>query len=79
MRRLENIFRLGVKELFSLRHDTVLLALIVWAFSLSVYTAATGMSHDLRNASIAIVERHWLRCASSASILRSTYPSTFST
>ena len=56
MRRLENIFRLGVKELFSLRHDTVLLALIVWAFSLSVYTAATGMSHDLRNASIAIVD-----------------------
>ena len=29
--------------------------------------------------SIAIVERHWLRCASSASILRSTMPSTFST
>ena len=54
MRRLENIYRLGVKELFSLRRDTVLLALIVWAFSFSVYTAATGMSHDLHNASIGI-------------------------
>ena len=56
MCRLENIYRLGVKELFSLRHDVVLLALIVWAFSFSVYTAATGMSHDLRNGSIAIVD-----------------------
>jgi ABC-2 type transport system permease protein len=56
MRRLENIYRLGIKELLSLRHDGVLLALIVWAFSLSIYTAATGMSHDLHNASIAIVD-----------------------
>ncbi len=56
MRRLENIYRLGVKELFSLRRDAVLLALVVWAFSFSIYTAATGMSHDLRNGSIAIVD-----------------------
>lgn len=56
MRRLENIYRLGVKELFSLRRDTVLLALIVWAFSFAIYTAATGMSHELKNGSIAIVD-----------------------
>jgi ABC-2 type transport system permease protein len=53
---LRNILNLGVKELFSLRRDVVLLALVVWAFSLSVYTAATGMNHDLRNAAIAIVD-----------------------
>ncbi len=56
MRRLDNIYRLGIKELYSLRRDAVLLALVVWAFSLSVYTAATGMSHDLRNGAIAIVD-----------------------
>lgn len=56
MGSLKNIFNLGVKELFSLRRDVVLLALVVWAFSLSIYTAATGMNHDLRNASIAIVD-----------------------
>ncbi len=56
MRRLENIYRLGVKELFSLRHDVVLLALIVWAFSFSIHTAATGMSHELNNGAIAIVD-----------------------
>jgi ABC-2 type transport system permease protein len=56
MGSLANIYHLGVKELFSLRRDVVLLALMVWAFSLSIYTAATGMSHELRNASIAIVD-----------------------
>jgi ABC-2 type transport system permease protein len=56
VRRLENIYRLGVKELFSLRRDRVLLVLIVWAFSLSIYAAATGMSHEMRNGAIAIVD-----------------------
>jgi len=56
VKRLENIYRLGVKELFSLRYDVVLLALIVWAFSFSIHTAATGMSHELNNGSIAIVD-----------------------
>ncbi|MGD1876541.1 MAG: ABC transporter permease [Kiloniellaceae bacterium] len=56
MESLKNIYYLGVKELFSLRRDPVLLALVAWAFSLSVYTAATGMKHDLNNASIAIVD-----------------------
>ena len=51
-----NIYNLGIKELFSLRRDPVLLALMVWAFSLSIYAAATGMMHDLNNASIAIVD-----------------------
>ena len=56
MQRLENIFRLGIKELFSLRRDAVLLGLIVWSFSFSIYSAATGISHDLSNAAIAIVD-----------------------
>ena len=56
MKRLENIFRLGIKELFSLRRDAVLMGLIVWSFSLSIYSAATGVSHDLNNAAIAIVD-----------------------
>jgi ABC-2 type transport system permease protein len=56
MQSLKNIYYLGIKELFSLRRDPVLLALVAWAFSLSIYTAATGMNHDLNNASIAIVD-----------------------
>jgi ABC-2 type transport system permease protein len=56
MRRLITIWRLGIKELYSLRRDVVLLALIVWAFSASIYAAATGISHELNNAAIAIVD-----------------------
>ena len=56
MRRLGNIFRLGVKELYSFRHDTVMLFLVIYSFSFGVYSAATGVTHDLHNAAIAIVD-----------------------
>ena len=56
MRRLGNIFRLGVKELYSFRHDTVMLVLVIYSFSFGVYSAATGVTHDLHNAAIAIVD-----------------------
>lgn len=77
MRRLENIYRLGIKELFSLRRDNVMLVLIVWAFTLSIYSAATGMSHDLRNGSIAIVDHD--RSQLSTRIRQAFLPPYFST
>lgn len=55
-RTVANVFYLGTKELRSLLRDTVLLAMIVWAFSLSIYIAATSISHDLHNATIGIVD-----------------------
>ncbi len=55
-RKLENIYRLGVKELWSLRRDPVMLVLIVYVFTLSVYTAASAMPETLNNAPIAIVD-----------------------
>ncbi|NTV11667.1 MAG: ABC transporter permease [Zoogloea sp.] len=55
-RTLSNIFRLGIKELRSLFSDAVLLGFIVWAFSIGIYAAATGMSQDLHNAALAIVD-----------------------
>ena len=56
MRHLQNIFRLGVKEMRSLRHDKVLLLLVFYAFTYAIYSAATGTSSELRNASIAVVD-----------------------
>ncbi|MCE7886627.1 MAG: ABC transporter permease [Alphaproteobacteria bacterium PRO2] len=53
---LKNIFRLGVKELRSLYRDPIMLFMIFWAFSISIYIAGTSISHDLHNASIAIVD-----------------------
>ncbi|AGH51158.1 MULTISPECIES: ABC transporter permease [Sphingomonas] len=51
-----NIFRLGVKELRSLWRDPMMLALIAWAFSFSIYVAATAMPETLHKAPIAIVD-----------------------
>ena len=55
-RHLANIYRLGVKELWSLLRDPVMLVLIVYTFTASVYTAATAMPETLHNAAIAVVD-----------------------
>jgi len=56
MRALRNIFWLGTKELRSFIHDYVLVGLIIWAFSLAIYTMAQSRSQELNNAAIAIVD-----------------------
>jgi ABC-2 type transport system permease protein len=56
LRRLQNIYRLGLKEIVSLRHDTVLLVFMTYAFTIAIYVPATGTGLELRNASVAIVD-----------------------
>lgn len=56
MERLANIFHLGIKELRSLQHDLALVLLILWAFSMGIYSAATSMPESLHNATIAVVD-----------------------
>ena len=56
LRRIANIYRLGVKELWSLLRDPIMLVLIVYTFTLSVYTSATAMPETLHKAPIAIVD-----------------------
>ena len=51
-----NVFHLGVKELRSLWHDTAMLLLMVFAFTASIYTAATGIPETLLRAPLAIVD-----------------------
>jgi len=53
---LANTWRLGVKELWSLWRDPMMLVLIAYVFTLGVYTAATAMPETLNNAPIAIVD-----------------------
>ena len=55
-RHLANIYRLGVKELWSLWRDPMLLVLIVYVFTFAVYTSATAMPDTLHNTPIAIVD-----------------------
>ena len=56
MRGLKNIFYLGRKELYSFVNDTMLLVFVAYAFSVSIYTAARGVSFELRNAPVGIVD-----------------------
>jgi len=56
MPSLANIYWLGTKELRSLFHDKVMLFLVIYAFSFAVYSHATGILPELRNASVAIAD-----------------------
>jgi len=56
MRSIENIYRLGVKELWSLLRDPIMLALIVFTFTASIYSAATAQPDTLHMAPIAFVD-----------------------
>jgi len=54
--RAANVFQLGVKELRGLGRDVMLVVLIVYAFTASVYTHSTAMPETLNRAAIAIVD-----------------------
>ena len=56
MRHLRHIAQLGIKELLSLARDPVLLFLIAYSFTFSVYTPAKSAVMDVINASIAVVD-----------------------
>ena len=54
--RLANVFRLGVKELYSLRADPILLVMIVYAFTFAVHAQATGAKTEVENVAVGIVD-----------------------
>lgn len=53
---LANIWQLVIKELRSIRADPVMLILLVYSFSIAVYTVATGASTEAKNLSVGIVD-----------------------
>lgn len=53
---LQNILRLMVKELRSLRADPIMLVLVVYAFTIAVYTVANGVKLEARDLTIGIVD-----------------------
>lgn len=56
MEPLSRVFHLGVKELLVLARDITLLLFIGYTFTFDIKNAAEGMSLELRNAAIAIVD-----------------------
>jgi ABC-2 type transport system permease protein len=53
---IENIYRLVIKELRSIRADPMMLVLVAYAFSVAVYTVATGASTEARDLTIGVVD-----------------------
>ncbi len=72
---LDNIYRLGVKELWSLWRDPMMLFLIIYTFTLAIYVAGTAMPENLHNAAIAIVDED--ASALSTRITSAFYPPQF--
>ncbi len=77
MRRIANIYRLGIKELWSLLRDPMMLVLIAFSFTVMIYTAATAMPETLHMASIAIVDEDGSPLSSR--IASAFYPPQFAT
>ena len=56
MSSIANIFWLGTKELRSFLHDFVLLALVIYSFSLAIMAQAQSNSQEVHNASVGVVD-----------------------
>lgn len=54
--RLARIWRLGIKELYSLKADPVLAGLILYTFTIAVYTVSVGAKFEVENAAVAVVD-----------------------
>jgi hypothetical protein len=72
-----NIFWLGTKELRSVLGDGVMVALIIWSLSFSIYSQATAESETVNDASVAIVDED--RSTLSRAIANALYPPYFKT
>lgn len=75
--KLSNIYRLGVKELWSLWRDPTMLVLILFVFTASVYTYASSMPETLNKAAIAVVDED--NSPLSQRIVSAFYPPQFKT
>lgn len=56
MARLRIVFRLGLKELWAVLRDPVLLGLVAYTFTLAIVTVARGVRTEVRDAAIAVVD-----------------------
>ncbi|HBO4965596.1 MULTISPECIES: ABC transporter permease [Pseudomonadaceae] len=56
MRTLSNILQLGIKELRSLYRDPALLLLILYVFTLGIYSSATGVPEAPHRATIGVID-----------------------
>ncbi|HQW20718.1 MAG TPA: ABC transporter permease [Rhodocyclaceae bacterium] len=71
---LQNIYRLGIKELYSLKNDLVLVFLIIFSFTYAIYQPTKNAALGMVNASVAVVdEDHSQLSRSLVDALRAPY------
>ena len=75
MAHAANIYRLGIKELWSLARDPVMLVLIAYTFTFSIYVSATAMKETLNKAPLVFVDED--ASPLSAKIISAFYPPRF--
>lgn len=75
IKTVKNIFFLAGKELRCLARDPVMLILVFWSFTFSIYAGGQGLSSDLYNISIAVVDGDQSRL--SRDIISAFYAPTF--
>ena len=72
---LLNILWLGLKEIRSLLSDKTMVLFVVYAFTLAIYSQATGTSNEVNNASIAFADED--ESALSNELFNAFYPPRF--
>ena len=70
-----NIYRLGVKELWSLARDPILVALVIFSFTVTIYSTATAVPETLYQVSLAVVDED--TSPLSSRIINAFYPPRF--
>src|SRR3954469_3594329 len=75
MGSLRNILWLGLEEFKSLVSDTVMMLFVIYGFTLSIYSQATGTSNEVNNASIAFADED--NSALSKELFNAFYPPRF--
>ena len=75
MAHAANIYRLGIKELWSLARDPVMLVLLAYTFTFSIYVSATAMRETLNKAPLVFVDEDGSPL--SAKIVSAFYPPRF--
>jgi ABC-2 type transport system permease protein len=73
--RMANVWNLGIKELRSLLRDPIMLILIVYSFTFSIYSIARAIPETLNKAPIAIVDED--ASPLSARLISAFYPPQF--
>lgn len=77
IRKLWHIYRLGLKELISFRYDYILIALVIYSFTIMVIVTAKGTGLEVRNAPVAYVDED--QSTLSARIIDAVKPPHFQT